>query len=125
MVTMSARNRAVLLGLGLVYAWIVAGLLPFTLGEEVAVAIPIVVVLALGWGRPSPVEKRPGAWVWVLLFGVLTAWELVALSRSPRSEHPTVSHLTDRLMSTHPGRTLVVVLWLGAGAWLVREARHR
>ena len=76
---MSARNRAVLFGLALVYAWIVAGLLPFTLGEEVAVAIPIVVVVALGWRRPAPVEKPPGAWVWVLLFGVLTAWELVTL----------------------------------------------
>jgi hypothetical protein len=35
-----------------VYSWVAAGLRPFTIGEEVVVAIPALVVFAAAW-RPT------------------------------------------------------------------------
>jgi hypothetical protein len=64
-----------------------------------------------------------GAGVWVALIVVVTAWELLALFSSQRDDHPTLSTITDR-MSTHPGRTVVFVVWLSAGAALAWPRRQ-
>jgi hypothetical protein len=109
-----------------VYAWAASAWRPFTLPEEAATALPILALVLLVWRWPPapgfPEPRRPGAWVWAGLFVALTAWELVALAGSPREDHPTVSYLTDRVMSVHPGRALVFVLWLAAGWWLAQTA---
>ena len=47
-----------------------------------------------------------------------TAWELLALFSSPRDDHPTLSSMSDDVMSTHPGRALTFALWLLVG-WLL------
>ena len=127
--TRTFRPFALLVGAGvLAYAWIAAGLLPFTEPENVFVVLPMipVVILAARRNRPSVVVppsatgvRRPRwALVWVVLAVVLGAWELLALFSSPRDDHPTMSYLADRVMSTHPGRTAMFLVWLGAGAAL-------
>jgi hypothetical protein len=112
------------------YAWIAAGLRPFTTPEEVFVAVPIVpVVLLAAWPRRSASEeiemavitppRQRGAVIWIALFAAAAAWELLALSSTPRDDHPTLSSIADRVMSTHPGRAAVFALWLALGAALV------
>jgi hypothetical protein len=127
----STRRHVVLAGAiaALGYAWVVAGLRPFTLPENVLVALPMipVVVLAARRRQASPIEPmRPldtgsvprGAVVWLALFLAFAAWELLALFSSPRDDHPTLSSIADRIMSTHAGRTAVVFAWLAVGAAL-------
>jgi hypothetical protein len=127
----STRRRLLLAGAiaALVYAWIVAGLRPFTDPENILVALPMIPVFVLAARRrpSSPIERmRPldgapvarGAVVWVALFVAFAAWEVIALFSSPRDDHPTLSSIADRIMSTHPGRTVVVFTWLVVGAAL-------
>jgi len=119
-------------GASLVYAWIAAGLRPYTAPENVLVALPVVpvVLLAARRGPPRPdrtpqFEKsrpRRGAVVWVALLVALAAWELKALFSSPRRDHPTLSYLIDRIMSVHVGRTVIFICWLVLGAALALRA---
>jgi hypothetical protein len=112
------------------YAWVAAGLRPFTWPENAAVAIPVVLVLVLlarWWGRPmDPANPDPehararrvaGA-VWIGLVALLVAWELIAYFSSPRHDHPTLSTVADDIMSNHPGRAAMFALWLALG-WLL------
>jgi hypothetical protein len=45
-------------------------------------------------------------------------WELVSFLQHPRSEHPTLSSLTNALLQSHPARALGLLVWLVAGASL-------
>lgn len=112
---------------GLVYAWIAAGLRPFTYPEDLAVALPVIPVLVatLFWRATPPPESSPATKpteratvVWVALLVALVAWELAAYASTPRDDHPTLSSIADSIMSTHPGRTFVFALWLALGAAL-------
>ena len=127
--TRGSWRFALVVGAGvLAYAWIAAGLRPFTDPENLFVVLPMipVVILAARRNRPAAAvppagwEIRPQRWalVWVALAVVLAVWELLALFSSPRDDHPTMSYLADRVMSTHPGRTAMFLVWLGAGAAL-------
>jgi hypothetical protein len=121
--------RLVLLVAGVVvYAWIAAALRPFTEPENLVVAAPIV---AVGVMTARPIRSDPmataarasagwrrAALLWLAVVLVLATWELLALFSSPRDEHPTLSYLADRIMSTHVGRTVVFLVWLGLGAAL-------
>jgi hypothetical protein len=116
----------------LAYAWIAAGLRPFTSPEELLVALPVipVVILTARRGQPAagavhPSAARDGTIVWVGLVVALVGWELAALFSSPRSEHPTMSSITDRIMSVHVGRAGVFVLWLVLGGALALRPRGR
>ena len=117
----------------LAYAWIAAALRPFTLPEELLVALPMIPVIILtarrGRSASEPRGLAPpeegGAAVWVGLFAALIVWELVALFSSPRSEHPTMSSMTDRIMSVHVGRAGVFVLWLLLGGALALRPMWR
>jgi hypothetical protein len=108
------------------YAWVVAGLRPFTDPENVVVAVPIVVVavLAARRGRADshpPARSNPaphGAVVWLGLAGAVAAWELAALFSSPRDDHPTMSSIADWIMSVRVGRTFLVIVWLALGVML-------
>ena len=112
------------------YSWVAAGLRPFTLAEEVLVAIPAVLALVLAM-RPSETVRtdsadaptRGSAAVWIGLVVLATGWELWAYFSSPRSAHPTLSVIADNVMSVRPGRALVFALWLALGWVLVRGSR--
>jgi hypothetical protein len=116
-------------GVVLAYAWIAAGLRPFTAPENLLVAMPIipVVLLAARRNRSRPDATRPrlaasrhrrGAAVWVALAAGFAVWELSALFSSPRHDHPTLSSIADWIMSTHAGRAAVFICWLLLGAAL-------
>lgn len=118
-----------------VYAWIAAGLRPFTLPEYVLVALPMipVVVLTARRVRPEPLDGPPPAeegWhraalLWLAVLLVLAAWELLAVLSSPREDHPTLSYLADRVMSVHVGRTVFFLGWLVLGAALALRPYRR
>jgi hypothetical protein len=59
--------------------------------------------------------------VWVGLAAAVGLWELVSLVQQPRSEHPTLSSLTNTLFQSHVVRTAGLVVWLLLGAWLARR----
>jgi hypothetical protein len=107
-----------------VYSWVAAGLRPFTLAEEIMVAIPAIVVLVAASRRSPPAGERAAARpyrrsaaLWLGLVVVAFAWELFAYFSSPRHDHPTLSVMADEIMSVHVGRAALFVLWVALG-WL-------
>ena len=107
----------------LVYSWVASGLRPFTYPERFAVAFPIVIgAIAVLRIRAADVDgTRRGTWVWGALFGALVVWELISFRLSPRIDHPTLSSISDSIMSTHPGRFGMFAVWLVVGYWLFRR----
>jgi hypothetical protein len=113
-----------------VYVWVAAGLHPFTLGEEIMVAIPAVIVLV---GASWPIRRtgtgdaarasRVSIAVWLLLVGLAVGWELYAYFSSPRDAHPTLSVIADEIMSVHAGRALLFLAWLALGWVLISRRR--
>ena len=108
------------------YAWVATGFRPFTLPALAATLVGGFAAMAVG-GRlppaPAPTRTGPGggAWVWVVLAGAAGLWQLQAFVQHPRSEHPTISSLTNDLLQSHPSRAAAMVLWLVAGVWLARR----
>jgi len=72
-----------------------------------------------------PVDVRPlrlpHPELWIALAAAVGLWELVSFVQQPRSEHPTLSSLTNTLFTSHPARTLGLLLWFALGAWLARR----
>ena len=124
-------STIVVVGAVAAYSWVAAGLRPFTLAEEVLVAIPALVCLAAAiWTSgdtqtdAADVSRRGSAAIWLVLVVVAAGWELTAYFSSPRSAHPTLSVIADNVMSVQPGRALVFALWLTLGWILVRGSRR-
>jgi len=97
-----------------------------------AIVVPGVTMLALAWRGPlpgTPALTRPdqrGAWVWAGAFVALALWELVALLMQPglttdSYAHPTISVLSDPVLASHPGRSVIMALWLCFGWFLVQR----
>jgi hypothetical protein len=59
--------------------------------------------------------------VWAVLAGAAGLWQLQAFLQHPRSQHPTVSSLTNDLLQSSPSRALAMLVWLAAGVWLARR----
>jgi len=110
-----------------VYSWVAAGFHPFTLAEEIMVAIPALVVFAAAWrpSRPPATVRwsRASVALWLGLVVLTVGWELLAYFSKPRHDHPTLSVIADEIMSVHPGRALLFFLWLALGWLLVRNPR--
>ena len=88
--------------------------------------------LALAWRGPlrvrpdtGPVEPA-GLAAWVSVGVALGLWELVQLLLQPSLTtdsyaHPTISTMTDPLLATSPGRSVVLLAWVAFGWYLVER----
>ena len=77
---------------------------------------------------PPPAARRARPrhlGVWAGLAVSVGVWQLVNFVQHPRSEHPTISSLANRLFESHPVRTLALSVWLIAAAALARNRRCR
>lgn len=134
MVTPRLAGSAIVAVAVLGYAWWATGLAPFTDGILVAVLAGGVVAVAVGWrqrrlaptgvrpdgaGLSPGARRRPAAVVWwAALVVALAGWELASYVQDPREEHPTISHLLNIALETHPVRAAAFAAWL-AGAWWI------
>ena len=87
-------------------------------------------VVIVGWGGPTRQRAVPGKFaragvaVWSSLSLAACLWELGALIGQPNFAtgsyaHPTISTLTDPLLSSAAGRSVALVGWLALGFFLV------
>ncbi|HYA51885.1 MAG TPA: hypothetical protein VEG33_12000, partial [Streptosporangiaceae bacterium] len=89
-------------------------------------------VVAIGWRSPRQARPTPagppaaGLALWGLAFVAGCLWELWSLLEQPNLAtssyaHPTISTLTDPMLSTWVGRSVVLAGWLGLGWFLVER----
>ncbi len=114
------------------YALWLAATTPFSSPANILTAIAIVAVVVMAiirWpARPTRVmiaeEERPRHPYlgWVVLFGVIVAWELVMyLVRGSRSAHPTLSSMADAFDRYNYGlKAVACFAWLWLGTAIVR-----
>ncbi|MGH9055554.1 MAG: hypothetical protein ACRDYY_06765 [Acidimicrobiales bacterium] len=117
------------------YCWFVAGLRPFTVPIQAAVALLEVVVAIRAWMSPrhlrrssrqpaDPTWRNAGPWIFLAV--LLALWEVGAYFASPRRDHPTLSSLAGSLQDSHLGRGALILAWLIlAFALFLRPARER
>jgi hypothetical protein len=128
------RRRPALLAAGLaggaLYAVVVGSFSRYSWPATVAVAGLGAAVVAIGWRGPRhtrPAPPRPpavGLALWGAVFVAACLWELWSLLEQPNLAtssyaHPTISTLTDPVLSTWAGRSVVLAAWLGLGWFLV------
>jgi hypothetical protein len=129
------RPRSVVIALvagAVVYAGVVGSFSRYSWPATAGIIGLSTVVVLIGWHRP--VQHRPDggrlpvagtlAWLAVLVAGCL--WELSSLLQQPSLTtdsyaHPTISTLTDPLLATSPGRTVVLLAWVAFGWYLVER----
>jgi hypothetical protein len=123
---------AALLAGGAAYAGVVGSFIRYSWPATAGIIGLGTVVVLIGWHGPLRNRRAQGslpvagtlAWAVVLVFGCL--WELAALLLQPSittdsSAHPTISTLTDPLLSASPGRALLLAGWLVVGWYLVER----
>jgi hypothetical protein len=133
----SPTNAAALVAAA-AYSWWAATTTPFSIGADVATAIPLGLLAAVAvaqWraahggaalpsalGRLDPPAPTAGA-AWPLLAAlvVLVAWELFNFLSAPRSAHPTLSSLYDTASRVHAVKAAFFLAWLALGRELLRR----
>ena len=108
----------------LTYAWWATGRSPFTATATLGVVAAGLAAMALGQAQRPKDDARPalaGALGWMVLLVALAGWQLLAYVQEPRSEHPTLSSLTNAALDTHTGRALAFAAWLVGGFRLARR----
>ena len=108
------------------YAWITAGLRPFTLPALAATLGGGLVAIAVGARLPRLSSLSEGAMpgggpIWVALSAAIAVWELQSFLQHPRAEHPTISSLTNSLLQSQQSRMAALLVWLAIGVWLARR----
>ena len=106
------------------YSWWATGRRPFTATATLAVVGAGLATMAIGHARRSRNDARPalaGVIGWLVLLVALAGWQLLAFVQEPRSEHPTLSSLTNAALDTHTDRALAFAAWLIGGSWLARR----
>lgn len=117
---------------GVLYAVVVGSFSRYSWPATVAVAGLGAAVVAIGWRGPRhtrPAPPRPpltGLVLWGVLAVACCLWELWSLLEQPNLAtssyaHPTISTLTDPVLSTWAGRSIVLAAWLGLGWFLVER----
>ena len=133
-----ARGRRRFLGItallagGAVFAGVVGSFIRYSWPATAGIIGLGTVVVLIGWHGPLRQRQVRGRravvgtlmWAVVLVFGCL--WELAALLLQPSITtdsyaHPTISTLTDPVLATSPGRSLVLAAWLAFGWYLVER----
>ncbi|HEY7359803.1 MAG TPA: hypothetical protein VH642_03265 [Streptosporangiaceae bacterium] len=120
------------LAAGVLYAVVIGSFSRYSWPATVPVAGLGAAVVAVGWRAPRlarPAPARPpaaGLALWGLLFVSACLWELWSLLEQPNLAtgsyaHPTISTLTDPVLSTWAGRSVVLAGWLGLGWFLVER----
>ena len=122
----------VVAAVALVYAVVVGGFGRYSWPATLAVLVPASAAVAVAWRgplregpEPGPIDPA-GVAVWVSLFVGLALWELTSLLLQPSLTtdsyaHPTISVAMDPALAHHPGRTIILFLWLLAGWFLVQR----
>jgi hypothetical protein len=122
--------RAGLAASALAFAVIVGRFGRYSWPATVPVALVAALAIAIGWrGRGHTLEPAPlgpvGAVAWAALFVTASLWELIQLLLQPSFTtdsyaHPTLSVLTDPVLASHLGRSVVLFAWLAFG-WFLLE----
>ena len=105
-----------------VWAWLVTGLPPFSTAATVAVLGSGAVVVVVSGRRVAPLDviTPRSAAVWGGLAVAVAAWQINALVRQPRAQHPTLSSLANAVLEPRPVRAVAFIGWLAGMAWLSR-----
>ena len=117
---------------GILYAVVVGSFSRYSWPATVTVAGLGAVVVAIGWRAPRHTRAAPprppliGLALWGAVFVAACVWELWSLLEQPNLAtssyaHPTISTLTDPLLSTWAGRSIVLAGWLALGWFLVER----
>ena len=120
------------LAAGVLYAVVVGSFSRYSWPATVPVAGLGAAVVAIGWRAPRPARPArarlpaAGLALWGLLFVAACLWELWSLLEQPNLAtssytHPTISTLTDPMLGTWAGRSVVLAGWLGLGWFLVER----
>jgi hypothetical protein len=129
---MSARRVLTAVGLvaaGLLYAVVVGSFKRYSWPATTAVLALGSLMIAIGW--QGPLRHRAAltgqalrrAWMWGVVLVAGGLWELSSLLQQPSITtdsyaHPTISALTDPVLASHPGRSLILGVWLLLGWFL-------
>ena len=120
------------LAAGGLYAVMAGSFIRYSWPATAAVIGVAAVAVAIGWSRSGRPRADPGklpragAALWAGLLVIAGLWELAALLMQPdlttaSYAHPTISALTDPLLASHPGRSMVLATWLVVGWYLERR----
>ena len=135
----STRNRyhtILLIAVAFLYALLVAAFPRYSWPSTIGVAALAVAAIVRGWNEREPREetratagKRWGFAAWAAVFATGGLWELSALLQQPdlttgSDAHPTISVLSDALLATYLGRSVMLLAWLGFGWYLVRLVKR-
>lgn len=109
------------------YAWVLAGMAPFTLKSLVAVLIPGAVLGVIAYGKPPERIAAPeeldlaGMSYWLICVAALLEWEASAFADNSRPWHPSLTDLINPLIDPHLIKSVAIMVWLMAGWALVRR----
>jgi hypothetical protein len=115
---------------GLAYAGTVGEFRRYSWPATAAIVALGCLMVAIGW--QGPLRRRQQltgralrrAWVWAVVLVCGGLWELSSLLQQPHLTtdsyaHPTISALTDPLLTSHAGRSVTLSAWLLLGWFLV------
>jgi hypothetical protein len=120
------------LAAGALYVVVVGSFSRYSWPATVPVVGLGVAVVVAGWrgprrSRPAPAKlPTAGLALWGLVLVAGSLWELSSLLQQPTLTtssyaHPTISTLTDPVLSIWAGRSIVLAGWLGLGWFLVKR----
>jgi hypothetical protein len=124
--------RAVVVAVTLGYALWLAATVPFSSAANLLTGVAIVAVIVMAIIRWPWHPSRSGVLAdeqprhpylgWVVLFGIIVAWELVMyLVRGSRSAHPTLSSMADAFdRYNYFAKAVACFAWLWLGGAIVR-----
>lgn len=108
-----------------VWGWWATRLEPFSAQATAVVLVAGLVAMAVGGTGRAPASSRDtplrATAPWVVLLGALLAWQLAAYVQHPRSDHPTLSSLTNIALDPRGLRALAFAAWMLTAGWLARR----